>query len=280
MIFRAFFISLIGLAACNPVVGAQETPPIETDGLTKIAERDLRELKAMLPGLYDNQEQVYFQDNLDLPEAKKVPRLTLTITPAGDDFKATTLNPETGETTEAVLSYNIKDGAIHSTETRNGEVDCQRVFTRGLDHYRGEGCGSPVMASQTGFIFGDINAPFKMRRARPFKCWISPRKEDGSYAFYNNIALHDQGGRAWLEGEDHPRVGLKMRNVVWPSGNNRPSLVLYAYRGEDADKAVSYAWTSPHGERLAINLRWMQASCTLGDTSITPGINLKTGAGQ
>ena len=59
------------------------------------------------------------------------------------------------------------------------------------------------------------------------------------------------------------RVGIKMRNVVWPTGFNRDSLVLYAYRGEDEDRAVSYAWTSPDSDRIAINLRWMQASCTL-----------------
>ena len=58
------------------------------------------------------------------------------------------------------------------------------------------------------------------------------------------------------------RVGIKMRNVIWPSGSNRPSLVLYAYRPEE-DRAVSYAWADPSAERIGINLRWMQASCTL-----------------
>ena len=53
-----------------------------------------------------------------------------------------------------------------------------------------------------------------------------------------------------------------MRNVRWPYGNNRPSLVLYAYR-PDKDRAVSYAWADPSAQRIGINLRWMQASCTL-----------------
>ena len=274
---RALLISAAILAACSPSVGAQDK---QLDGLTKIAERDLREFKGMLPGLYDNQEQVYFQENLNLPDDKRLPRLTLTITPDGDGFKAVTQSPETGRTTEARLNYFIKDGQIQSRETRDGEVDCERVFTRNLEHFRGEGCGGAVIASQTGFIFGDPNRPFKMRRAQMFKCWVSPQKKDGSYAFYNDVTLHDQGGRAWVTGDDHPRVGLKMRNVVWAAGNNRPSLVLYAYKGDDEDNAVSYAWTSPDEPRIGINLRWMQVSCTRGNDTITPGINLKTGSGQ
>ena len=53
-----------------------------------------------------------------------------------------------------------------------------------------------------------------------------------------------------------------MRNVTWPYGSNRPSLVPYAYRSGE-DRAVSYAWADPSAERIGINLRWMQASCTL-----------------
>ncbi len=55
-----------------------------------------------------------------------------------------------------------------------------------------------------------------------------------------------------------------MRNVRWPTGPNRNSLVLYAYRGDEG-KAASYVWGEPTAERLAMNLRWMQASCTLAE---------------
>ncbi|CAM3649440.1 chromophore lyase CpcT/CpeT [Litorimonas haliclonae] len=135
--------------------------------------------------------------------------------------------------------------------------------------------------SEGNYVYGNkAGVPHKLRKARPFSCWVSPQKENGEYAFYNDIQLHDQGGRAWVTGEGHERVGLKMRNVVWPTGSNRNSLVLYAYRGEDENHAVSYSWTSPDSERLAMNLRWVQASCTLGNEEITPGINLATGGGN
>lgn len=116
------------------------------------------------------------------------------------------------------------------------------------------------------YVFGNTaGVHHKNHKARMFSCWVSPKKHDDEYGFYPKIRLHDQGGFVWLDSEDHERVGLKMRNVVWPYGNNRASLVLYAYRGDNEDKAASYAWTEYDGERIGINLRWVQASCTVDD---------------
>lgn len=259
---------------------ATPTAAQDKDAATRIAERDLREMKALLPGLYTNEEQVYFQGNLDMPEDDHLPRLTLKIEKDGDGFKATTIS-STGRETEARLDYRVEDGKIRSREYRNGEVDCERTFTREFESFRGEGCGAVVVADKDGFRFGYPDKPFHMLRARPFKCWASPRKHDGTYAFYNDLILHDQGGRIWIEATDeHDRVGLKMRNVKWPTGINRDSLVLYTYRGDDGDYAPSYTWTDPKSERLAINTRWLQASCTAGDATITPNINLQTGSGN
>ena len=257
------------LASCAPAV-AQDS------AMSKIAERDLREMRAMLPGTYTNEEQVYFHGELDRPADTALPRLDLIIEPRdAGGFTARTVNPATGRKTEARLSYSVRDGAIVSREQRDGQPDCVRRFTRTLGQYRGEpvpdaaseSCGGFVSASPEGFVFGSPDNPFVMKRAREFRCWVSPRKNDDSYGFTNNITIHDQGGRAWVTSEtgEHDRVGIKMRRVDWPTGRNRDSLVLYAYRGQDEDNAVSYGWTGPDGDRLALNLRWMQASCTLAD---------------
>ena len=92
---------------------------------------------------------------------------------------------------------------------------------------------------------------------------MAAQQRDEEWTFRQGLEIYDQGGFIWVEtDEDEPqRVGLKLRNVEWPYGNNRPSLVLYAYR-ETADRAVSYAWSEPTAERIGINLRWMQGSCT------------------
>ena len=114
-------------------------------------------------------------------------------------------------------------------------------------------------------VFGAANrGPSKNRKARIFKCWASMPKKDGSWSFDPGLMIHDQGGTAWATtGEDEPaRAMLKIRNVSWPTGRNRDSLVLYMYR-EGEDRAASYAWTEPSAKRIAINLRWVQASCTL-----------------
>lgn len=249
------------------------------------AVRDLAEFKAMLPGIYANEEQVAFYDLLGVPEAERLPRLTLHIEPDGEGFKATTTS-QTGRETEARLEYRVEDGAIRSREMRTGQPDCERDFAREFESYRGTteqsgNCGGVVVASPEGFRFGDPARPFDMLRARPFTCWMMPQRTNGEYKLYTDLVLHDQGGRIWIEAsEDHPRVGIRLRSVRWPSGDNRDSLVLYTYRGDDEDKAVSYTWTATDAERLAINTRWLQVSCTAGATSITPNVNLKTGSGK
>ncbi len=110
-----------------------------------------------------------------------------------------------------------------------------------------------------------------LRRSRPVTCWSAVRKDDKTpdgkddWHFVRDVKIHDQGGRA-LIGKDTPGVKpvvIRMRNVVWPSGNNRPSLVLYIHAPDEPDRATSYVWADPGAARIGINLRWMQASCTV-----------------
>ncbi len=111
----------------------------------------------------------------------------------------------------------------------------------------------------------------ELRRARPVTCWGSvpkiTKKPDGTddWYFIGSLKLHDQGGRVQFGGGNTgaPSVVLRMRNVVWPSGPNKPSLVLYVHKPETPDRAESYSWADPEAKRIGINLRWMQASCTV-----------------
>ncbi len=112
----------------------------------------------------------------------------------------------------------------------------------------------------------------RMRRARPFECWTSILRGaehgdsgEGSddWFFQSGVPVHDQGGEAVLVTDEEPArtIRLKLRDVDWPYGRARASLVLYIHEG-DNERATSYAWTEESADRVAVNLRWIQASCT------------------
>jgi hypothetical protein len=112
----------------------------------------------------------------------------------------------------------------------------------------------------------------QLRRARPASCWVAIRKDkskaDGKedWLFLRDVKLNDQGGRARAGGGDSgaQEVVIRMRNVVWPQPTtNKPSLVLYVHKPDQPDRAESYVWADPAAARIGINLRWMQASCTI-----------------
>jgi len=332
------------MAASATVSNAQAHDDNDAD--VQILKRDFNRMMEWFPGEYDNQEQVYFNDNLNVPEDERHGRIHHIFAPVdlpnfpGETFyiqqyqnddpadiyrqRIYSFEPDHDENAIRLTIYIPKDSkAIVDAHKDLSKLDdlspsdfttypgCEVYWRYQNEYYHGfmkEGA-CRVESKRSGktlvitddlqlskksiwirdeavdadgnYVYGNkAGVHHKNNRARMFKCWVSQQKKDGEYGFYNDIYLHDQGGRVWMESPDHERVGLKMRNVDWPMGTNRASLVLYAYRGDDEDKAVSYAWTSPDAERLAINLRWVQASCTLGDETITPGINLKTGSGN
>ena len=115
----------------------------------------------------------------------------------------------------------------------------------------------------------------ELRRARPTTCWgaslKTAKKADGSEDWHGarDLKLHDQGGRVSFGGGDSgaPAATLRMRNVVWPSGPSRPSLVLYIHTANGGELAVGYSWADKDAKTVGINLRWMQASCTIDETN-------------
>lgn len=126
-----------------------------------------------------------------------------------------------------------------------------------------------------GLVYGNrAGIPHQLRRVRPFECWVSVLRgarhgdagegaADSDWFFQRGVLLHDQGGVALVTTDETPArsVSLRLRRVEWPFGQNRPSLTLYVME-EGGERAVSYAWSEYDAERVGINLRWMQASCT------------------
>ena len=111
----------------------------------------------------------------------------------------------------------------------------------------------------------------ELRRARTATCWgAAPKavkKADGSddWSGARDLKLHDQGGRVRFGGgtTGAPEAELRMRNVIWPTGPSRPSLVLYVHQPDNFDHAASYSWADLTAKTIGINLRWMQGSCTI-----------------
>jgi hypothetical protein len=149
-----------------------------------------------------------------------------------------------------------------------------KVVTAGVDAY-----GQPVknnfeiIANSPETLTAKLGKGGKttLRRARDVTCWgtapKAQKKADGSedWYFVSGLKMHDQGGRVRFGGgtSGAPEVILRMRNVVWASGTNRPSIVLYVHTPAEPEHALSYVWGDPDVGRLGINLRWMQASCTI-----------------
>jgi hypothetical protein len=153
------------------------------------------------------------------------------------------------------------------------------IATNGSDWRRVDPCGKPLTdwrktmlpAGRNGDRFmtrTDSGIATELRRGRPCKCWAIVRrnaaKPDGSedWSLHFNLTLQDQGGRALVEPRGAPPVLIRLRNVIWPPpSTNNPSLVLYIYKPDQLDRAVSYGWADPDARRLGINLRWVQANC-------------------
>jgi hypothetical protein len=132
------------------------------------------------------------------------------------------------------------------------------------------------------YVYGNKAGVHSMlRRVRPFECWASvlrgARHGDSgagndSWYFTRDIWLHDQGGEATIRTDETPsrEIRLKLRRVEWPYGTNRPSLTLYVHEGA-SERAVSYTWGEYDAERLGINLRWIQVSCTYAPQRLFDG---------
>ena len=295
-----------------------------------VLDKDFHTMMAWFPGVYDNQEQVYFEQEQEVDEALRHERIHHVFEPVylpafGEHvfYVQQHLNDDPTQIyRQRIYAFrpDYKEGAIRLTIHIPNDVaslvdahldptklsglspeqtrvlpGCDVFWRRQSNHFVGymtpNACSYVSSESGKRIIFNDdlllteealwisdraqdeegnrvfghpTGVPHKNRKARRFECWMTAMQRNGEWTFRRGLEIHDQGGMVWLETEEEApqQVGIKMRNVRWPYGNNRPSLVLYAYR-PDEDRAVSYAWADPSAQRIGINLRWMQASCTL-----------------
>lgn len=319
-IFQRILAAICGLILSTSCVSANESD---------ILERDFQTFLDWFPGVYDNAEQVFFEDELGISDDERHERIHHTFArvelpeygehvfyvqqymddePSNiyrqrfysfvidHDENAIRLKVLTPKDPDAVLDAHLSPTKVRGltmdevTNVPGCDVFWQRRANQFVGYMKAKACS--FLSQRSGkrifidddlllteqelwisdraededgnYVFGNkAGVPHKNRKARRFECWMAIKKQDGdNWSFDSNLEVWDQGGSAWVTtAEQEPQtVGIKMRNVVWPTGTNRNSLVLYAYQQGD-DRAVSYAWGAPEATSLGINLRWMQASC-------------------
>lgn len=308
----------------------------QEDATRKILDKDFSVMMSWFPGRYDNQEQVYFEEELQIDEELRHERIHSIFEPVelaafgdnvfyvqqyldGDpdkiyrqriytfrvdyDENAVRLDIYVPKDPDAIKDAHLDPSKLQglSPETMIEYPGCEVYWRREsqqfIGYMREEACriestrsGRTIIVTDDlmlnaneiwirdtavdtdgNYVYGHKgNEHHKLRKARMFKCWAGILRrgatEQADSYFDPDVQIHDQGGLVWITTDetDPQTYGLKIRNVSWPYGNNRPSLVLYVYEPGN-DKAISYSWTEPGAERIGINLRSIQSSCTLAE---------------
>jgi hypothetical protein len=298
-----------------------------------VLDRDLRTFLEWFPGVYDNQEQVYFEEEQGIPEDERHERIHHTFAPvdlpafgenvfyvqqyldddpakiyrqriyvftADYEENAIRLAIHTPHDVAALVDAHIDPSKLDglTPEQTRHMPGCDVFWKKRAAEFDGQmkagECSfvskrsgkriiidDDLVLSQDeiwisdraededgNYVFGNkAGISHKNVKARRFECWVAALEHDSeSWTFEQGLEVWDQGGAATVvTDEDEPQtVRIKLRNVRWPTGDNRNSFVLYAFKG-DSERAESYVWAEPTAERIAMNLRWMQASCSLAE---------------
>jgi hypothetical protein len=245
------------------------------------AERDLQVLSELLPGLYDNANQAYFDQRLNLADERRHGRASLRIDRTGADtdlgFSFRWQTGDTSDTWTARLAASADPERVAmAIRFENGDrEDCVVEWRRELGQFSGTGdCGLAMQLDPSGlWVAWDGARANRLLRAREFSCYVDipgvAGGRDEPFDRYVVDALHDQGGLQWITTKDEREIGITMRHVRWPMNNERGaftrnSLVMYVLeREEDGIRTHTYGWTEPRAERIGLNLQWMLVNCYL-----------------
>lgn len=250
-------------------------------------EKDVADFTAMRHGIWSNDRQVFFYSAAGYAVGDAPGPMAWEIVQA-DDEDATSSALVRGVEAPQRFGHSLVIGEDRLRETLRaagtGTPLCEIDWRRRAGGFAGTAeagrCdilvpdGGDFFLTQTEFEYGSSETAERwvFRRARPFTCWAALLRGSehgdsgegaGDWDFRRGLALHDQGGEVRFDSDELPArtIRLKLRDVDWPYGDRRPSLTLYVHEG-DAARAVSYAWTGGGEDRIGINLRWLQASCT------------------
>lgn len=241
-------------------------------------------LSDLLTGVFSNEEQVYFEKDAG---RQAPPWLSVRIGGEQGQMQIEGIDAF-GDQVVPTKSVSVNERGDNATLKVGA---CSRFFEKDADGWKYSARQNRMACQQPYQIIHISSDALKLRtadgiettlkRARPVTCWAAvpkkKRKEDGSidWLFARQLEMHDQGGRVSVGGGDTgaEQVTLRMRAVHWPPpSRNRPSMVLYIHK-EDPDRAASYSWADIDASRVGINLRWMQASCTIEGAERASDVN-------
>jgi hypothetical protein len=185
----------------------------------------------LTPGVYTNEEEVYFDELAKRPTASWI-----------------SIEVGAGNSIRAIDAFQ---------KPVAGDYDAKQITVINKDRIKlmlPDGKVTELRRART------VSCWVAVRKDKP--------KADGGedWYFQNNVKLHDQGGRAIVGGGDTGAqpVMVRVRNVTWDEGStNAPVITLYIHKPESWDKAESYSWAAPDSARVGINLRWVQTGCAV-----------------
>ena len=253
-------------------------------------ERNLQIIAELLPGLYDNANQAYFEQRLNYPEDQRHARLQVSIEAVDE--------PEVGDVVFSYQAYPA-GGALASARQlwalapdddpllvrmRISDMEgptyleaCDVLWRREVGQFSGASaspaCPMTVQLDPSALWVATEDArPDQLKRARSFSCYADipgvAGGRDEPFDRYQIDDMHDQGGLQWFTTKDGEReIGITLRNVEWPMNNEegaftRNSLVMYVLeRTADGVKTHTYGWTEPRAERIGLNLQWLLVNC-------------------
>lgn len=273
------------------------------------AERNAQIIMSLLPGRFDNVNQVYFAKRLSDPEMERQTRTHIEIKRNADGdalvFAATSLDPDgvekAGDRLLATFQPEADGRMVRMTfhrlvdGIRETLVGCDMLWELKGSQFRARResgtCSEPTgmvpIELQLGendlwWTLGDAGRrPLELERARMFSCYIDVPGVGGGrdipYQRYEIDEIHDKGGERWVQLKDGSELAVRLTNVRWPMNNlngifTRHSFVVYLSERKNGEKReVAYSWTHPDAQRIGMNVKTALVNCfMLNNEEIEP----------
>ena len=263
---RASLFLILLLPAVGHAQGQDGTP----------GERNRQIIAEILPGLYDNANQAYFDQRLKLPDDQRAGRTNLRVT-SGEDTDELLFRFQRGDDEQewrvGLTPAGDPELVAMRVDFDDERESCLVLWRRDAGQFTGNGdCGLRLQLSPDAlWINWPGERPNRLMRAREFSCYVDipgvAGGRDEPFDRYPIDSLHDQGGFQWVDTKDGRTLGFTLRHVRWPMNNEigaftRDSLVIYVLeRTGEGIKTHSYGWTEPRAERIGLNLQWLLVNC-------------------